>query len=126
MTDRLLQNAEIAVGTIKDLETATTWLKGTFLYARLRRNPAHYRLLESQNGLSPDDMVTKICSKYIALLQDYILVTKHHLFKATDLGDAMSRYYVYFETMKLLVCLPKASRTSEMVSIQSRAHGRNY
>ena len=35
-------NAEIASGTIADSETAMDWLKHSFFYIRVTRNPRHY------------------------------------------------------------------------------------
>ena len=112
----MIENAEIAMGTIRDQDTATSWLKGTFLATRLRQNPGHYKSLGGSELSSPDEIISKICAKDIALLRKYRLATEQDIFRATELGDAMSRYYVQFETMKLLVCLRKASRNSEIVS----------
>lgn len=37
-------NAEICLQTIKDISMAIQWLKTTFLYVRIRKNPGHYGL----------------------------------------------------------------------------------
>lgn len=36
-------NAEIVLDTIKDVSMAISWLKTTFMWQRIRRNPAHYK-----------------------------------------------------------------------------------
>ena len=35
-------NAEIILGTIQNVKQATDWIKSTFLYLRVRRNPIYY------------------------------------------------------------------------------------
>ena len=37
-------NAEIVLGTINDYSVALDWLKSTFLYVRVMRNPKHYNI----------------------------------------------------------------------------------
>lgn len=37
-------NAEIVLGTIKDISIAMEWIKATFLYQRVFKNPKHYGL----------------------------------------------------------------------------------
>ena len=35
-------NAEIALGTIPHVPVAIEWIKATFLYVRILKNPRHY------------------------------------------------------------------------------------
>lgn len=35
-------NSEIVLQTITDLSIAVQWIKSTFLYVRVTKNPAHY------------------------------------------------------------------------------------
>lgn len=35
-------NAEVVLGTISDVAEAIAWLKSTFLFTRIRRNPQRY------------------------------------------------------------------------------------
>jgi len=39
-------------------------------------------------------------------------------FKSTEFGDAMARYYVKFDTMRILLSLEQKSKMSELVSSQ--------
>ena len=34
--------AEVVLGTVRDVSLAIDWLKASFLWIRLRANPAHY------------------------------------------------------------------------------------
>jgi ATP-dependent DNA helicase HFM1/MER3 len=35
-------NAEVVLGTITDVSVALEWLRSTFLYIRVMKNPKHY------------------------------------------------------------------------------------
>ena len=109
-------NAEIGLGTIYDLYSAKKWLAGTFLYVRLRLNPEHYRLDGDAVAQNLDDRIERICRRDLALLEDTQLVTSGSRLKATDFGDAMARYYIKFETMRVFVRLQPQSKMSDIVS----------
>lgn len=111
------QNAEIGLGTIHNLYTAKRWLGGTFLSVRLSQNPAYYKLDGDATNLNFDDRVEHICQRDIDLLLDAQLVTAvGDNIKCTEFGDAMARYYVKFETMKVLLSLEPRSKMSDIVS----------
>lgn len=109
-------NAEIGLGTITDVESAMKWLMGTFFFVRLHKNPVHYKLKEGSNREDEEEMLREICEKDIKLLQEHSLVTSQGPLRSTEFGDAMARYYVKFETMKLFLSLPPRAKLSEIVS----------
>lgn len=37
-------NAEIALNTVTDVSVAIVWLKSTFLYVRIKKNPEYYSI----------------------------------------------------------------------------------
>ncbi|KAI9367391.1 Sec63 Brl domain-containing protein [Aspergillus egyptiacus] len=113
-------NAEIGLGNVTSIESAIRWLAGTFLFVRLRRNPTHYHLKEGANRDDEDDMLRQICEKDIKLLQESELVTFEGL-KATPFGDAMARYYVRYETMKMFRTLKPQSDIAQILSVISQA-----
>jgi ATP-dependent DNA helicase HFM1/MER3 len=110
-------NAEIGLGTIPDLASARKWLKGTFLYVRLRQNPNHYQLEGSRNGQNVEEQVDYVCSRDIALLQEHNLAMGEERFRCTEFGHAMARYYVHFETMKVFMGIQLKATPSEIVSL---------
>jgi ATP-dependent DNA helicase HFM1/MER3 len=110
-------NAEINLGTVTDLDTAAKWLAGTFLFVRMERNPTRYRLRENANRYDEDRMLREICERDIKLLQEYDLVSSENKLTSTVFGDAMAKYYVKFETMKVLLALPERAKLSEIVSL---------
>lgn len=109
-------NAEIGLGTVWDVASAKRWLASTFLFVRLCRSPDHYRLEEDVTSKSHDEALEQICVKDVTLLQEVGLVTREEHLKCTDFGDAMARYYVKFDTMKMLLSLPLKAKISEIVS----------
>jgi len=113
-------NAEIGLGTIKDLSTARKWLRGTFLFVRMQRNPEHYRLDGESHG-DMDQHLEQICRRDISLLQNYKLIDGDDHFKSTEYGDAMARYCIQFETAKSFLNLPPKAKPSEILSAISQA-----
>ncbi|KAL4821910.1 Sec63 Brl domain-containing protein [Aspergillus spinulosporus] len=113
-------NAEIGLGNINSIESAASWLAGTFLFVRLRKNPTHYRLKEGANRNDVDEMLRHICEKDIKLLQEYGLVDTKGL-KPTLFGDAISRYSVRYETMKTLIKMKPKSNIAQILATISQA-----
>lgn len=111
-------NAEIALGSIYDLASAKRWLRGSFLFVRIRQNPDNYKLDDNinQDAETSDDVVERISEKDVRLLQENGLVSPGTRFRATELGDAMARYCVKFDTMKMILSLPPKAKVSEIVS----------
>jgi len=110
-------NAEIGLGTIYDLYTAKRWLGGTFLHVRLGQNPEHYKLDGGATDLDLDDRIECVCKRDLALLETSGLInSKDGRLKATELGDAMARYYVEYETMQAFLRLQPRAKLSDIVS----------
>lgn len=109
-------NAEIGLGNVKDVESAKKWLGGTFMFVRLRRNPTYYKLKEGATKEDEDELLSEICEKDIHLLRECKLVEENRL-HSTEFGEAMARYYIRFETMKVLLDLGDRATIAQIVSI---------
>ncbi|KAK4553065.1 ATP-dependent DNA helicase MER3 [Recurvomyces mirabilis] len=114
-------NAEIGLGTIDNASSAKRWLSGTFLYVRLKENPEHYKLPGDYPGHNLDDRLETICRKGIALLEQHDLVKSTPKLHSTEFGDAMARYYLQFDTMKVILALPPKAKISEILSAVAQA-----
>ncbi|KAM5499582.1 ATP-dependent DNA helicase MER3 [Microsporum canis] len=114
-------NAEIGLGTVTDIESAIRWLLGTFFFVRLQRNPTYYKLKEGGNRADEEELLRRICENDLELLQENELVTLVAPLKSTELGDAMARYYVKFDTMRLFLSLPRKAKMSEILSVIAQA-----
>lgn len=114
-------NAEIGLGTITCVLTAKKWLRGTFLWVRLQTNPEHYKIDGVTFSGNPDERLEYMYTDAITRLEESGLVEKKSKLQCTELGDAMARYYLRFETMKGLLGLPRGSTTSEILSCVAQA-----
>lgn len=109
-------NAEIGLGTIRDQQSARKWLSSTFLYVRLKQNPVYYKLVGAKSGQSVDEQLDDICFRDITLLRDCNLVIGEEHLRSTEFGHAMARYYVHFDSMRILMGLQPKASISEIVS----------
>ncbi|KAI7571110.1 P-loop containing nucleoside triphosphate hydrolase protein, partial [Hortaea werneckii] len=114
-------NAEIGLGTVTSVCSAKKWLTGTFLYVRLTENPEHYKLDSDAPGCDLDERLENICRKAISQLEHYDLVRADEKLQCTEFGDAMARYYLQFDTMKVFLSLPPQAKISEILSVISQA-----
>lgn len=110
-------NSEIGLGTVNSLYKAKNWLSGTFLAVRMRQNPDHYKISGIPAGGDTDRRLEQVCERDIKLLQDNELISDGDRISCTEYGEAMSRYMVQFETMKLLLSIPKHAKTEEIVRL---------
>jgi ATP-dependent DNA helicase HFM1/MER3 len=86
-------NSEIALGTINNLSTAHAWLRGTFLYQRIQKNPSHYGI-DNPSGKTWQERLNDLVTESIFRLQEYGIVGKQDdsgLFKSTEYGIVMSK-----------------------------------
>ena len=135
-------NAEICLGTITNLETAINWLKSTFLFARIKKNPKHYNLSEelkykiSNKNLNDassilDECLTEILTKNLADLSEFTLINSCDFhdpktrISPTNNGRLMARYCIAFETMKLIILNLNPRFSSEALSGNEVIAGNN-
>lgn len=109
-------NAEIGLGTIRDLRSARKWFGSTFLYVRIKQNPGYYKLEGSRSGQSIDEQLDEICFRDTTLLRQHNLITGGEFFQSTEYGHAMAQYYVHFETMCTFMEMESKATISEIVS----------
>lgn len=109
-------NSEISLGTVNDLYQAKRWINGTFLSVRMRQNPAYYKISGVADGGNADERLEQVCERDIKLLEEHNLVLDKQGFQCTEYGKAMTRYMVQFETMKLLLSIPRQAKTEQIVS----------
>lgn len=107
------------MGTIKDVESAKSWLRSTFLYVRLKCNPGHYKLDQGSRSNDINRSLEEICDKNLNLLGGSGLVLNNESgLRCSELGDAMARYYIKFGTMQTILGLREKAKLPEVVSKQ--------
>lgn len=119
-------NSEIGRETIRDIDEAKIWMKGTFFYRRILKNPAKYDVSNGNatRGLdkkSLDHKIEQICDTDMANLEEAGMITSsitddgRYIYRATDIGQAMSKYMIRFTTMKRILQIPQAAEPKELV-----------
>lgn len=115
-------NSEISLGTFYDVRGARLWLNGTFLSIRLQQNPRHYGDLTGvKSGMGRqdsdifEDQLEKICRSAITNLRNVCLIKGDARFQHTDYGRAMSKYMIRFDTMKMILELPRKAGVPDLV-----------
>lgn len=83
-------NSEIGLGTITDIESAKSWLRGSFLYQRMQKNPNFYHVGRDGHD-KPKQGVDDIVMESVALLKQTQLVD--HTEYGADIGKLTSTQY---------------------------------
>ncbi|KAL2913623.1 plasma membrane calcium [Polyrhizophydium stewartii] len=131
-------NAEVVLGSIENKATALEWLNSTFLYVRIRKNPAYYKLKDCSKEASKLSAEHRLEAMFIEDLQKL----HNHGFVQTDqdqsiikptgmtlFGSAMAKYYLMFKTVLAVVklksrpSLPEVAEEFERIRFHSdKAH----
>ncbi|TFK54660.1 hypothetical protein OE88DRAFT_1731974 [Heliocybe sulcata] len=112
-------NSEIGLGTITDIGTAKEWLHNSFLFQRLRRNPAHYSL-GKPTGQSWQESLDDMVMQSVKTLKESELVEydekgENGSLISTEYGDIMSKFYVRQATMNVIMKLPERAGLRDML-----------
>lgn len=116
-------NSEIGLGTIRDMEEAKMWMKGTFFYRRLLKSPTHYNVTSGQvhDKKTLDQNLERICDTDMANLEETGMITSsvadggRYIYRATDVSHAMAKYMIRFHSMKALLQIPQGVGVKIMV-----------
>jgi ATP-dependent DNA helicase HFM1/MER3 len=89
-------NSEIGLGTITNISSAKDWLRGSFLFQRIRKNPKHYALGKDDNQ-TWEDRVEDLVIQSVAKLRETQLIEAgdndggNEKLVSTEYGDIMSK-----------------------------------
>ncbi|KAL7551782.1 hypothetical protein ACHAWF_014973 [Thalassiosira exigua] len=116
-------NVEVSQGVITSVEEAIDWVKGSFLYPRIQKNP----LLYGFNGRSDDALhsfVLDKCQDSIDKLRgiNAISMEEDGTFSPTAGCHVMSQNFVGFDTMKSIVKLPHDSGPLQLLHMLANSH----
>jgi len=97
-------NAEVSIGTVTNITEAIQWLKYTYFWIRLKKNPRHYGV--DMKSLQEDPSMTlymmRMVSEASTRLHNYKLLkyfTNSEQLSTTDMGRIACNYYVNAKTM---------------------------
>ncbi|KJE90469.1 DEAD/DEAH box helicase [Capsaspora owczarzaki ATCC 30864] len=109
-------NAEIVLQTISDVSIALDWLKSTFFFVRVKKNPTHYGLQAGMPDRQLESALQSMCLQHLKQLADCRLITMDEDgfgLLPTHAGTLMARYCVLFKTMHMFITQAKPESTLE-------------
>lgn len=118
-------NVEICLKTIGSLSEAINWLKSTYLYTRLCKNPLHYDLnlkLKNKHQLI-DKYLSELCIESLIKLMNFGLIENcdfvndpNHELKSTQIGQLMAKYCILFDTIKNFIIRLEIKDNSSVIT----------
>jgi ATP-dependent DNA helicase HFM1/MER3 len=89
-------NSEIGLGTITSIDSAKRWLRNSFMFHRIRKNPNHYQVALTGGGKtrSWEERIEEMVTQSVQGLQESELVVIHKQdgkLESTEYGDIMSK-----------------------------------
>ncbi|XP_020099758.1 ATP-dependent DNA helicase MER3 homolog isoform X4 [Ananas comosus] len=113
-------NAEIVQLMVSDISLAIEWLKCSYLYVRIRKNPEYYGIKRGIPSERLEKHVREICVQKINELSEHGMIWTDEdgfLLKPLEPGKLMTKYYLKFDTMKLIVKAPESCSLEDMLHI---------
>ncbi|KAM9797925.1 activating signal cointegrator 1 complex subunit 3 [Neosynchiropus ocellatus] len=120
-------NAEIALGTVTNVDEAVKWLSYTYLYVRMRANPLAYGINQKVYQMDPS---LALYRKELVLESGRKLDKARMIrfeertgyFASTDLGRTSSHFYIRYNTIETFNDLFNSQRTeADILSIVCKA-----
>ncbi|KAF9469215.1 hypothetical protein BDZ94DRAFT_1181827, partial [Collybia nuda] len=117
-------NSEVGLRTITDINSAKEWLRGSFLFQRIRKNPGHYALGKEDNQTwegRVDDLVTQSVAtlRKSELIESPFSGDDSGSLTSTEFGDIMSKFYIRQSTMQLILNLAERPTLREILEMIS-------
>ena len=98
--------AETSLETVYSIETAVNWLRNTLFYVRFGKNPAAYQEVNRYVSFHSveDSQINQFCQYLLdTLVKVKIIDISNGEYKSTAYGNAMTRHYISFESMKQFI-----------------------
>nr|XP_048700883.1 activating signal cointegrator 1 complex subunit 3 isoform X3 [Caretta caretta] len=98
-------NAEVALGTVTNVEEAVKWISYTYLYVRMRANPLVYGISHKAYQMDPglekhrEQLVIEVGRK-LDKARMIRFEERTGFFSSTDLGRIASHYYIKYNTIE--------------------------
>ncbi|KAM8869339.1 activating signal cointegrator 1 complex subunit 3 isoform 2-T4 [Spinachia spinachia] len=120
-------NAEIALGTVTNVEEAVKWLSYTYLYVRMRANPLAYGINHKAYQMDPTlelyrkELVVESGRK-LDKARMIRFEERTGYYASTDMGRTASHFYIRYNTIETFNELFNSQRTeADILSIVSKA-----
>ncbi|KAJ3740516.1 hypothetical protein DFH05DRAFT_1509141 [Lentinula detonsa] len=116
-------NSEIGLGTITNMNSAKEWLKSSFLFQRIQKNPNHYSLGKDESQ-TWEERVDDIVTQSVESLRSSELIHKedgNDAIICTEYGDIMSKFYLRQRTMNLILDISERATMREVLDVIANA-----
>lgn len=112
-------NSEVGLRAGCTIDDLQSWLRGTFLYARIAKNPSYYMAAAGDGRLSVEGTLEKLCSDALSQLDSHRLIDQNpdRGVVSTDFGDILSKYFISFTTMASLMALRHATMKDTLAAV---------
>ncbi|KAK5892899.1 hypothetical protein CesoFtcFv8_013245 [Champsocephalus esox] len=127
--DRLADNlnAEIALGTVTNVEEAVKWLSYTYLFVRMRANPLAYGINHKAYQMDPSLMLYRKelvveAGRKLDKARMIRFEERTGYYASTDMGRTASHFYIRYNTIETFNEMFNSQRTeADIFSIVSKA-----
>ena len=97
-------NSEIGLGTIRNVESAKAWLRNSFLFQRLQRNPGHYVIGKDERQTCEERLNQAIPDSLTELRVSGLVETsgdgEENRLRSTEYGDVMSKVKAFYSRLQ--------------------------
>ncbi|KAJ4729267.1 DExH-box ATP-dependent RNA helicase [Melia azedarach] len=101
--------AEIVQMTVSDITRAIEWMKCSYLYVRMKKNPQNYAVRKVISRDHIEKYMQEICVQKVNELSRHQMIWTDEdgfLLKPLEPGRLMTKYYLKFDTMKHIMHTP--------------------
>ncbi|XP_050271163.1 DExH-box ATP-dependent RNA helicase DExH17 isoform X3 [Quercus robur] len=116
--------AEIVQLTVSDITKAIEWMKCSYLYVRMKKNPENYAVKKGTSIDRIERHMQEICVQKVNELSQHQMIWTDEdgfLLKSLDPGKLMTKYYLKFDTMKHIMQTPVNCTIEDALHIICRA-----
>ncbi|PIA61816.1 hypothetical protein AQUCO_00200069v1 [Aquilegia coerulea] len=116
--------AEIVQLTVSDITRAIEWMKCSYLYVRMKKNPENYGVKKKIPGESLERHMQEICVQKVNELSRHGMIWMDEygfLLKPLEPGKLMTKYYLKFDTMKNIMQTPESCTLEDALHIICRS-----
>lgn len=118
-------NAEVGLRGRTTEAQIKDWIRQSFMWTRLQKNPTYYLSKDEGIGLdSVEEILQHLCTKTLAALQVASLIScseQSAEISSTEYGDIMSRFFLRYNTMLALIAIPDNANTKTVLEALSEA-----
>ena len=121
-------NTEVSQRVITNIEQAIDWLKGTFFFHCIRRNPGHYGLFKKTEE-EREAYLTKRCLESLQALHNSKIIRIQDdmmTFIPENASHVMNHHMVPFEAMIFIIGLQFDSGALQLLQILSKMKGLHF